>query len=58
MSVHRLKALITIEQVNTTEWSGKKEESYLTKLQWLGVVDFQCMQNYESCDEDAVYFRQ
>ena len=30
MSVHefyRLKALITLEQVNTTKWSKKKEES-------------------------------
>ena len=44
MSVHefyRLKALITLEQVNTTEWS-KKIRILISKT--AGVVNFHCMQ--------------
>ena len=47
MSVHRfyrLKELITLKEVNTTQWSEKKKESLLAKLQWSGVVNFFCMQ--------------
>ena len=51
MSVHEfycLKVSITLEQVNTTEWSEKKkkeeEESYVAKLRWSGVVNFHFMQ--------------
>ena len=47
VSVHqfyRLKALITLKQVNFTECSKKKEESELAKLRWSGVVNFHCMQ--------------
>ena len=43
VSVHefyRLKAKITLEQVNATEWSKKKEESQLAKLRWSSVVNF------------------
>ena len=57
VSVHefyRLKALVTFEQVNTTEWSEKKR--ILSKLRWSGVVHFHCMQ-IASCDEHAVHFR-
>ena len=46
MSVHefsRLKALVTLEQVNTTEGS-KKEESFLEKLRRSCVVNFHYMQ--------------
>ena len=32
--LYRLKALITLEQVNTTEWSNKKKRSFLVKLVW------------------------
>ena len=51
---YRLKALITLEQVNTTKWL-KKKESLLGKLRWSRVVNFHCMK--WSSDEDAVYFR-
>ena len=47
MSVHkfyRLKALITLEQVNTTDWSKKNKNDELAKLRWSGVVNFHCMQ--------------
>ena len=48
VSVHefyRLKALITLEQVNITECSKKKKKEYqLAKLRWSGVVNFHCMQ--------------
>ena len=45
MSVHefyRLKELITLEQVTTTEWSEKKKESFLAKLRWSGVANGSC----------------
>ena len=38
-SVHefyRLKALITLEQVNTTEWSGKKRRIFISKTAMVG----------------------
>ena len=41
----RLKALITLEQVNTTERSKKnKNLNLIAKLRWSGVVNFHCMQ--------------
>ena len=51
VSVHefyRLKALITLEKLNTTEWSKKIRIvirlSSLAKLRWSGTVNFHCMQ--------------
>ena len=41
---HRLKALITLEQVNITEWSNKNKNIFLAKLRWSGVVNFHCLQ--------------
>ena len=39
MSVHefyRLKALITLEQVNTTEWSKQKRRILISKTEMVG----------------------
>ena len=49
MSVHkfyRLKVLITLEQVNTTESSEKKNKNLNEQNcdAWSGVVNFHCMQ--------------
>ena len=47
MSVHKfycLKALITLGQVNTTEWLKKNNDLKVAKLRWSGVVKFHCMQ--------------
>ena len=48
MSVHefyRLKAFITLERVNSTEWSEKKKETWqLAKLRCSGVLNFHCME--------------
>ena len=47
VSVHefyRFKALISLEQVNTSKWAEKKKQSWLTKLRWSGVINFHCMQ--------------
>ena len=46
MSVHelyRLKALITLEQVNTTEWS-ERIRMLISKIARSDVVNFHCMQ--------------
>ena len=46
MSVHefyRLKALITLEQVNTTEWS-ERIRMLISKIVRSDVVNFHCMQ--------------
>ena len=46
-SVHkfcRLKELITVEQVHDYFNGQKKEESWLAKANWTGVVNFYCMQ--------------
>ena len=46
MSVHefyRLKMLITLEQVNSTEWS-KKIRILISKTAMVGYVNFPCMQ--------------
>ena len=45
---YRLKALITLEQVNTTEWSKKTAMVGCCKLS---------LYANESCDEHAVHFR-
>ena len=47
MSVRKfycLKALITLGQVNTTEWLKKNKDLKVGKLRWSGVVKFHCMQ--------------
>ena len=57
-SVHefyRLKALITLEQVNTTEWS-KKIIILISKTAMVGCCKLSLHTN-GSCDEHAVYFR-
>ena len=57
-SVHefyRLKALITLEQVNTTEWS-KKIRILISKIAMVGCGKLSLYAN-ESCDEHAIYFR-
>ena len=67
MSVHefyRVKALIALEQVNTTEWSKKNKNlnrnlmliSKIAMVGWSGVVNFHGMQ-MRSCDEHPIYFR-
>ena len=59
MSVHefyRLKALITLEQVNPTEWlKKKKEESVISKITMVGCCKLSLYAN-KSCDEHAIYF--
>ena len=58
MSVHefyRLKALITLEQVNTTEWS-KKIRILISKIAMVECSERSLYAN-ESCDEHAIYFR-
>ena len=58
VSVHefyRLKALITLEQVNTTEWS-KKIRILISKIAMIGCCKLSLYAN-ESCDEHAIYFR-
>ena len=62
VSVHefyRLKALITLEQVNTTdttEWSEKKIRILISKTEMVGCCKLLLYAN-GSCDEHAVYFR-
>ena len=51
----RLKALITLEQVNTTEWS-KKIRILISKIAMVGCCKLSLYAN-ESCDEHAIYFR-
>ena len=58
MSVHefcRLKALITLEQVNTTEWSKQKRRILTSKTEMVGCFKRLLYAN-ESCDKHAVYF--
>ena len=58
VSVHefyRLKALITLEQVNTTEWS-KKIRILISKIAMVGCGKLSLYAN-ESCDEHAIYLR-
>ena len=57
MSVHefyRLKALITLEQVNPTEWL-KKRRILISKIAMVGCCKLELYAN-ESCDEHAIYF--
>ena len=57
MSVHefyRLKALITLEPVNTTEWS-KKIRILINKTAMVGYCKLSLHAN-GCCDEQAVYF--
>ena len=59
LSVHefyRLKALITLEQVNTTEWS-EKIRFLISKIAMVGCCKRSLYAN-ESCDEHAIYFWQ
>ena len=59
MSVHefyRLKALITLEQVNTTEWSKKKMRILISKTAMVGCCKLSLYAN-KSCDEHAAYCR-
>ena len=52
---YRLKALITLEQVNTTEWSEKKIRIFISKTAMIGCCKLSLYAN-ESCDEHAIYF--
>ena len=57
-SVHefyRLKALITLEQVNTIEWS-KKIRILIGKIAVVGCCKLSLFEN-GSCDDHAIYFR-
>ena len=59
MSVHefcRLKVLITLEQVNTTEWS-EKMRIWISKIVMVWCCNLLLYEN-ESRDEHAIYFRQ
>ena len=59
VSVHefcRLKALITLEQVNTTEWSKKKIRILISKTAMVGCRKLSLYAN-DSCNEHAIYFR-
>ena len=50
-----LKALITLEQVNTTEWL-KKIRILISKIAMVGCCKLSLNAN-GSCDEHAIYFR-
>ena len=52
---YRLKALITLEQVNTTEWSKQKSRILISKTEKAGCCKRLLYAN-ESCDKHAVYF--
>ena len=57
-SVHefyRLKALITLEQVHTTEWS-KKIRILISKIAMVGCCKLSLFEN-GSCDDHAICFR-
>ena len=64
MSVHefyRLKAVIALEQVNTTEWSKKNKNlnrnlMLISKIAMVGCSNFHGMQ-MRSCDEHPIYFQ-
>ena len=49
------QALITLEQVNTTEWS-KTIRSLISKIAMIGCCKLSLYTN-EFCDEHAIYFR-
>ena len=53
---YRLKALITLEQVNTTEWSKKKIRILICKIAMVRFCKLSLYAN-ESCDEHAIYFQ-
>ena len=56
MSVHELyrsEALITLEQVNTTEWSEKKIGILFSKIAMVGCCKLSLYAN-ASCDEHAI----
>ena len=53
---YRLKALITLQQVNTTEWSKKKIGILISKTAMAGCWKLSLYANW-SCDEHAVYFQ-
>ena len=58
MSVHEfyhLKALISLEQLNTTEWSEKKIRILISTIALLGCCKLSLYAN-ESCDEHTIYF--
>ena len=52
---YRLKALITLEQVNTTEWS-KKIRILIGKIAMVGCCKLNSLYANESCDEHANLF--
>ena len=55
--LYRLKALISLEQVNTTEWSEKKKMSIvISKIAMVECCKLSLYAN-RSCDEHAIYFR-
>ena len=59
MLVHelcRLKALISLEQVNTTEWSEKKMSILISKIAMVECCKLSLYAN-RSGDEHAIYFR-
>ena len=59
LSVHefyRLKELITLVQVNTTEWSKKKIRIFFSKTAMVGCCKLSLFAN-GSCDKNAVYFQ-
>ena len=51
---YRLKVLITLEQVNTTEWL-KKIRILISKIAMVGCCKL--LYANESCDEHAIYFQ-
>ena len=58
MPVHkfyRFKALITLEQVNTTEWSKKKIRILISKTAMVGCCKLSLYANV-SCDEHAMVY--
>ena len=53
--LYRLKALITLEEVNTAE-SSKKIRILISKIAMVGCCKLSLYAD-ESCDEHAIYFR-
>ena len=53
---YRLKPLIALEQVNTTQWSQKKIRILISKIAMIGCCKLS-LYAHESCDEHAIYFR-
>ena len=54
--LYRLKALITLEEVNTAE-SSKKIRILISKIAMVGCYKLSLYAD-ESCDEHAIYFRE